>query len=163
MEGFQKNLAERHITQLNDEMIEDILSRLPPKDVVKSKILNNNWNEIISSDYFTKELNVPQNYKNNRVGFIMKKFGPRQRGYEPVVYENGSIVRTNHNRRVTDKDNNMVIADADEYINILGCCGYLVCLSNREKGIYFWNPTTNENFKVSIPTTINFPIGTNKA
>ncbi|XP_026434445.1 F-box protein CPR1-like [Papaver somniferum] len=132
--------AEQPLPCLPEELILEILRRLPVESLLKFRCVRKKWNILFRNPNFIK---------NNNSSFLLK--------YDKKLYS-------------LDYDSSASLSDSDEPpikkiryplkcitddLKILGCCNGLVC--SRHCGGVIWNPTTNE-YRV-IPRSDTLPAG----
>ncbi|PIN13420.1 hypothetical protein CDL12_13946 [Handroanthus impetiginosus] len=132
------------IRNLPEEIIIEILARVPVKSLLKFRCVSKSWHSLISSSQFIKthlkNATNKSNFSNHRVmvticnpHFDLKHCSLRSLMFEPVtVASNIDYPQKNPHKAVW----------------IVGSCNGLICIAIDEKDIYLWNPTTRVSRKI---------------
>lgn len=140
--------ADDHMGQvpyIPEEIFEEILSRLPVKNLMQFKSVCPSWHTLISDPRFSK-LHLKQSVNQNRMRFMYSHDCHSTLAYQAPVDGTSTTNRPIH----MDESNNGV--------NFLASCNGLVCISNAEDDFFLWNPSTKEARKIP-GSTIEFPAG----
>ncbi|PIA38344.1 hypothetical protein AQUCO_02800197v1 [Aquilegia coerulea] len=115
-----------------DEILIEILSRLPVKSLLQFRCVSKSWLRLISSTNFVK-LHLIQSIKNNPKIIIPTYEDTYSIDYETSCYE--------------PKEYDFPLNDQ----KLIGSCNGIVCLSDKEFYMALWNPATKEY--IEIPFT----------
>ncbi|OMO55060.1 hypothetical protein CCACVL1_27416 [Corchorus capsularis] len=130
---------------LIDEIVDDILERLPAKSLKRFKLVSKPWNSLISDPNFAeshlhrlqRDATVTPD-KRLRIGQIYSKGGPQPSFSLYSMDTDGS------NREIVKVDCDYGYARFhDPNVSILGSCNGLLFLS-LDSNYILWNPTTSE-------------------
>ncbi|XP_074293782.1 F-box/kelch-repeat protein At3g23880-like [Silene latifolia] len=133
---------------LPENIIEDILRKLPCKAMARSKSVCKTWNSIISSrqfvDYYHK--NIPQ-VEGNLLIFFKHKHnyitGGKTNCYTLSPSNGNTIVDTDPLEYYTRKRRGI------NYLTLLGSCNGLVAILYNKK-LILWNPLTKEQSFIRV-------------
>ncbi|XP_060180929.1 F-box/kelch-repeat protein At3g23880-like isoform X1 [Lycium barbarum] len=137
---------------LPQELITEILSRLPVKSLLKFTCVSKSWLALISSPQFVKtHLSVSVNNKECTNHRLMWSFGPELNLKECTLTSLFDEFVT----EVFDLDYRMI---SDGLYNnlpdsemILGSVHGLICLADKNGDLFLWNPSIRKYKKVPIP------------
>ncbi|KAL6204756.1 hypothetical protein ACLB2K_022023 [Fragaria x ananassa] len=140
----------------DDEIISEILARLPVKSVVRFRCVSKWWSALISDPYFTKKhlSYSKEGITENTSRLLYSLYPPQSLDYEALkdLKDHSDCSFAN---RVLD----FPVRKLPRYhflCSIVGCCDGLVCIivEEEEDGGYFmlWNPCTRNSRK--LPRTI---------
>ncbi|KAL8555133.1 hypothetical protein ACS0TY_003071 [Phlomoides rotata] len=148
---------------LPEELIREILVRLPVKSLLKFMCVSKSWFSLISSDQFVKaHLKISTN--NNAYLRDTLIFGSSDSLHPPPMNLYACSISSVSN--LTDllyslDDENPVydyvelgcpFSDFDKFRDLVGSCNGLVCLSSS-RDIILWNPTTRKSKKLPCSPT----------
>ncbi|KAK1358922.1 F-box domain-containing protein [Heracleum sosnowskyi] len=137
---------------LGEDVIGEILTRLPVKTLVGLKSVCKSWRSCISNPYFAS-LQIRRNmanpdYNDSFIAHYYHKGSPR-------VYNPGYHKLYVFNKNVLDKPINLNLplptSNSPDRFDVVGSCNGLLCLSylgkprtTRQKRVYLWNPATGQ-------------------
>ncbi|CAI9777204.1 unnamed protein product [Fraxinus pennsylvanica] len=124
------------IPHLPQEIIEEILSRLPVKSLLKFSCVSKSWLSLISTPNFI-ETHL-QNSSHHRI--LLTIDDPYTDS--PDYLQNCSLHSLLYNP-VTDAMN--IPWDWDEFSVVVGSCNGLVCIAKRFDKLFLWNPSTRKS------------------
>jgi hypothetical protein len=129
------------MSSLPDEVILEILSRLPVKPLLRFRCVSKPWLALIDSPEFIK-LHLKQSLKTNT---------------------NLSLILSDGYLYSSDFDSLDRAIELDHPLKtphygteILGSCNGLLCLSNKKEDVALWNPSTRKYKKLPV-TMMEFP------
>ncbi|GAA0175646.1 hypothetical protein LIER_41953 [Lithospermum erythrorhizon] len=132
---------------LPDDVITDILSRLPVKPLLRFRCVCKPWLDLIDSPVFIKlHLNKTKKLESHRTLI--------QQGSAPDIYtvDFDSITKTNIAEVIS-------VPDPFGPVGVVNCCNGLVCVSiPNGSGIAIWNPSTRRH--QILPDFDCFPLPT---
>ncbi|XP_047339493.1 F-box protein CPR1-like [Impatiens glandulifera] len=140
-----------------DEILPDILCRLPVKCLLRLRCVSKFWLALISSSHFVKlHLSRSVQTKNNLRIFMWKDniyrvdFDPLNEGFLPPV----AVDYLPLSCLVMSLIMEMRFADYDGGILLCGSCDGLLCLSNTISinTVLLWNPSTGKSIKLPYPS-----------
>ncbi|KAG6396682.1 hypothetical protein SASPL_142837 [Salvia splendens] len=129
------------IVDLPEEIIQDILLRLPVKSLLKSRCVSKSWNSLISSSRFVKShlKHSAENadFANHRIIFTL--LNPT---YTLKQCSVNSLMREP-----------LVVAPNLDFPNltphstvwVVGSCNGIICLAIDEDDVFLWNPATRKS------------------
>ncbi|EYU36586.1 hypothetical protein MIMGU_mgv1a022643mg, partial [Erythranthe guttata] len=129
--------------EVPEEIIEEILTNLPVKSLIRFKCVSKQWRSVISSKSFIQE-HLKKSMQFNRQHLIYSSFDTN-----PNNRSSGGFDYTRQRLRQNTKGCN--ICPSSICIRIIGSCNGLVLVTFNFKDIFLWNLSTRK-FK-SIPTT----------
>ncbi|XP_047333270.1 F-box/kelch-repeat protein At3g23880-like [Impatiens glandulifera] len=119
-------------TSLPEEIISNILIKLPVKSLIRFKSVCRSWRELISDPIFVKahlQGNIQdKNYAHH--GLIMENYNVRSCSLSSVLNEESSITTLDYS-----------LKDQKQQIWIVNSVNGLVCIHSKSH-IYIWNPST---------------------
>ncbi|PIN07953.1 hypothetical protein CDL12_19485 [Handroanthus impetiginosus] len=134
------------IHYLPEEIITDILSRLPVKSLLRFKSISQSWRSLISSQSFIKThletstknpafahhsmVSIIVNTRNN---YELQHCSLRSFLFKAVIYASHS---------------DFSIDISIRSVRLIGCCNGLVCILINRKDFFLWNPSTRESKKL---------------
>ncbi|KDP39340.1 hypothetical protein JCGZ_01097 [Jatropha curcas] len=135
--------------KLPQELIVEILSRLPVKPLIRFKCVCKTWQFIISDPEFAKLQLKRAMENNNNVNcyrVLLSTWPPQSVDFEEPC--NGDIsnavIELRYPAIVKGPPN-------DFYVGILGSCNGLVCLLDAYGSMFLWNPTTGKYKELPKP------------
>ncbi|PIN16736.1 hypothetical protein CDL12_10611 [Handroanthus impetiginosus] len=140
-----KRKASHKIPYLPQEIITDILLRLPVKSLLRFKFTSKLWRSLISSKHFVK-IHLENSTKNptfacHRIISVTKegnKYDIQHCSLHPLFPE-----------RVTYASyGDFPVDESVDSLRLLGSCNGLVCISINETKYFLWNPSTRESKKL---------------
>ncbi|PIN16733.1 hypothetical protein CDL12_10608 [Handroanthus impetiginosus] len=137
--------ALRQISYLPEEIIEDILSRLPVKSLLSFKSISQSWHSLISSKHFIKthletSTKNPTFAHHKILSYTWKSFI-----YE-LKYCSLPSLFSEHITYAIRCD--FPIDSSVNSLRLVGCCNGLVCILINKKEFFLWNPATKESKKL---------------
>ncbi|XP_060191488.1 F-box protein CPR1-like [Lycium barbarum] len=148
-------MEEQRIKLLDDVMI-DILKRLPAKSLIRFKCVSKIWYSLINTPDF---IYIHYNYDSPSHQFIfLKRYLKIEESTESIYY-NGKHMLSFHSNDESFKSIAPSIEYLDNYIgvNIAGPCNGIVCIASY-RGIVLFNPTLREFWELPpsiLPTHTN--------
>ncbi|XP_050219543.1 F-box/kelch-repeat protein At3g06240-like [Mercurialis annua] len=133
------------MSRLPEDLIIEILSRLPAKPLIRFKKVSKIWNSIISDPQFIKLHLQRAKQTNNNVRLLLSTFSPQSLDFE--AFSNGDL--SNAITKVSFPE--IVKGPPTFYVKIIGSCDGLVCLLDDHGTMFLWNPTTEECKKLPNP------------
>ncbi|XP_075673160.1 F-box/kelch-repeat protein At3g23880-like [Castanea sativa] len=144
-----------------DDVVEDILARLPVKSLTRFRCVSKSCNSIITDPIFiTKhlKLNLDQSESsmstNTHNGYLLYTTEDKD---SSSSYKELCTIVCNNDRTLTQVSRFEIPSFFDKYM-IVGFCNGLFCLASREKElchiIYLWNPSIRM-FKKLVATRFN--------
>ncbi|PIN11152.1 hypothetical protein CDL12_16259 [Handroanthus impetiginosus] len=133
-----------NILNLPEEIIAEILSRLPVKSLLKFRCVSKSWCSLISSEHFIKaHLKISKRDTNlTRHKIISTILQPcyslKQCSLQPLI--SGLL------SEAVEFDYPM--KDPNNAVRIVGCCNGLVCIAINGKYFFLWNPSTRKYKKL---------------
>ncbi|XP_009620338.1 F-box protein CPR1-like [Nicotiana tabacum] len=131
-----------------DEILIDILTRLPVKSLVRFKCVSESWNTLISEPYFKKKHLNHAKYQPNSQKLLFSQWSPKDKVFDFYCYSL-SLVQLVKDIRKFDWPSSCNPADG---IKVYCCCDGLFLIgiwSNRDLAqpsiILVWNPSTGES------------------
>ncbi|KAM7522691.1 hypothetical protein LguiA_012593 [Lonicera macranthoides] len=125
------------MSDIPEDVVADILSRLPVKSLLRFRCVSNQWRALIGSVDF---INLHLNRAKNNTTIIRK-------GCESLYSINldslDNAVTLNY--RQLNLNEQSILAT-----KIVGSCNGLLCLNNSEKYIFLWNPATRKYRKSPV-------------
>ncbi|WMV28455.1 hypothetical protein MTR67_021840 [Solanum verrucosum] len=119
-----------------NEILTDILLRLPAESLMRFTSVSKLWNQQISSPHFVNtHLKIAANDKKFRNHGII--FGNLQFCHLPPLF---------NKRQVTDEE--LIHMDPPNLSFFVGSVNGLICLCNHELETYIWNPTIRKSKKI---------------
>lgn len=129
-----KRRTKAQIPYVQEELIEEILSRLPVKTLLRFKTVSKSWNNLISETRFWK-LHLKQSMiDHNRI---------------KIMYLHDCHTSLVYDARTGRPE------DTDEDTSFLAYCNGLFCISIAED-VFLWNPSTAQTRRISN-SEIEFP------
>ncbi|KAM7528793.1 hypothetical protein LguiB_032203 [Lonicera macranthoides] len=127
------------MSKVPNDVLADILSRLPVKLLLRFSCISKQWRALIGSDDFIK-LHLTRSIETNTNRII-------------VIKDDDCLYSVN-----LDSLDNAVRLNPPLNLNkqcvygttIIGSCNGLLCLTNTEKYIFLWNPTTSKYWKSAV-------------
>ncbi|XP_027119956.1 F-box/kelch-repeat protein At3g23880 isoform X1 [Coffea arabica] len=127
-----------------DELIFEILSRLPVKSLLRFRCVSKSWLSLISSSEFIKahlekSLNE-HDYNRHKLLFISDR-----------IFKNCSLNPALNASKTPSTETSANIVDNPMRFNrgslpyIVGSCNGLVCIKSPRNRLYFWNPATRKS------------------
>lgn len=121
---------EAKLPNLPEDVIEEILLRLPVKSVSKFKTVSKLWHKLISNSFFRK-LYLKQSMDGNRKGLMF--LHPHNR--EILAYE------ASHDKPIQVED--------EPRVDVLASCNGLFCVTTNgeredDHDLFLWNPSITE-------------------
>nr|GMD65713.1 F-box/kelch-repeat protein At3g23880-like [Ipomoea batatas] len=131
---------------LPQEIILDILLRLPVKSLLRFRCVSKCWLSLISSPQFIKtHLEFSKKFGPKRLALMATRFGqPEICSTYSIVCENSCIVR------VVELNRFQKTADIPS-LCILGSCNGLLCLLTSSYKLLIWNPSTRQTSIIDDP------------
>ncbi|XP_030945207.1 F-box/kelch-repeat protein At3g23880-like isoform X1 [Quercus lobata] len=144
-----------------DDIVEDILGRLPVKSLIRFRCVSKSCNSIITGTTFINnhlKLNHSQCESlistNSRSGYLL--YTTKDKNSSPSSKQLCTVV-CNNDRTLTQVSRFEIPSFFDKYM-IVAFCNGLFCLASREKElchiIYLWNPSIRM-FKKLVATRFN--------
>lgn len=129
---------------LPEEIMEEILSRMPVKSLLKFRCVSKSWRSLIDSNRFIKKHldNSTKNPSFSLHNIILNSIGP-QRG--PKQCSLRSLLNDPFIDRFTFSDLSNIEWSS---INVAGCYNGLVCILLDRKQFILWNPSTRKTKKL---------------
>ncbi|KAK6138796.1 hypothetical protein DH2020_027460 [Rehmannia glutinosa] len=124
------------IPKLPDDVIIEILSRLPVQSILKFRCVCKSWLSSISSQKFVKthlkNSKKDSDFRQHRIMLNcrgnFKQFSVRSLLYEPII---------------DTFDTNDVAYNPTKSVNwVVGSCDGLICVATNKKDLILWNPST---------------------
>ncbi|XP_043693042.1 F-box protein CPR1-like [Telopea speciosissima] len=129
---------------LPEDVIPDILSRLPVKSLLRFRCVCKPWCDLITDPAFVKMHLNRSLACNSNLSLIFKY--PNLLSMDLDVCEQQKAVELDH-----------PLKSPNNGTKVVGSCNGLLCLFNSDKDICLWNPSTKRHQKLPI-TPIEFPI-----
>ncbi|KAM4071905.1 hypothetical protein ACJW30_11G093700 [Castanea mollissima] len=149
----QQILRQRDIYLPDDLVINNILTRLPVKSVMRFRCVCKSWySSIKPSDFIDTHLS---NYKDSHDinGYVIHMPSVRNTFFSSSSSSNTSIpVCTVAFDRTFDKISDVRIPLDVNFNQIVGSCNGLLCVANSDNVVYLWNPSIRK-FK-RLPDTL---------
>lgn len=129
------------IAHLPEEIIQDILLRLPVKSLLKSRCVSKSWLSLISSPQFVKthlKLSAENaDYANHRIIFTFTNpcFNLKQCSVSSLMFKPRTVT------------SNIDYPNKSPYkaVWVVGSCNGIICVAIDEKDIFLWNPSTRKS------------------
>lgn len=136
---FETNVDLQKLPDLPQEIILDILLRLPVKSLLRFRCVSKCWLSLISTPQFIKtHLEISKKFGPNRLALMATRFGqPEICSTYSIVSENSCIVNVVELHRF-QKTSNI------PSLSILGSCNGLLCLLTPSYKLCIWNPSTRQ-------------------
>ncbi|XP_022740630.1 F-box/kelch-repeat protein At3g23880-like isoform X1 [Durio zibethinus] len=134
----RSSMAAAAITHsLPEDIVVDILARLPVKSLKRFRCVGKSWCCLIQSPQF---ITAHYSFSKNKTCLLMKQvnFSPRKAMVSFISNQTLDVVANLDIPSFTDDP---------IHINILGHCNGIICLCDRFSGILLWNIATKE-FKI---------------
>ncbi|EEF44178.1 ubiquitin-protein ligase, putative [Ricinus communis] len=135
------------ISTLPEDLIVEILSRVPVKPLLRFKCVSKSWNSIISDPRFAK-LQLKRAKENSNIScnrLLLSTWSPRSLDFEAFCDDDLSNTITNVSFPA------IVKGPPTFYVRILGSCDGLVCLLDDYGTMFLWNPTTRQYKELPKP------------
>lgn len=133
MEGESSGVQELPHS-IPDEIVEEILTRLPVKSLLRFRCVSKSWRSLISSPAFIKaHLKIATNismHSHNRLMCISADSDNHFREISLRFLLRGAEVESNY-----------VVTDPDLPMRIVGSCNGMVCVALEKEKLYLWNPS----------------------
>ncbi|KAL0367352.1 UNVERIFIED_CONTAM: F-box/kelch-repeat protein [Sesamum radiatum] len=136
------------LPNLPEEIITEILLRLPVKALLRFRCVTKSWLSLISTPQFIKthlRISSKSNiYSHNR---LVVGSGPL-----PMVFNTFSLC-PNIDHENSSMDNlvfDYPTSDTDDLIRIVGSCNGLVCVAVYPNTVVLWNPATRKSRKLPV-------------
>ncbi|KAL3506367.1 hypothetical protein ACH5RR_031749 [Cinchona calisaya] len=130
------------LPDLPQEIIIEILSRLPVRSLVKFRCVSKSWSSIISSPSFIKtHLKISSNsrkYANKSL--VFGHTNSPSKLYTCYLY---SILSENSTANTMEIDPPLRMQG--HQLSFVGCCNGLVCILNSRDILVLWNPSTRKS------------------
>ncbi|CAA0821223.1 Unknown protein [Striga hermonthica] len=134
--------AEPTAPNFPDDIIAEILSRLPVKSLVRFKCVSKSWRALISGDQFV------------RAHLRISKDSPNFTGQKiiaTILLPSGGLKQVDlrtllHGPHADATESRFPMKNPGNSVRIVGCCDGLVCLAVDGKQFSLWNPCTG-NYK----------------
>ncbi|XP_057787283.1 F-box/kelch-repeat protein At3g23880-like [Salvia miltiorrhiza] len=129
------------IAHLPEEIIQDILLRLPVKSLLKSRCVSKSWNSLISSSRFVnthlKRSAENADFANHRIIFtlINPSFNLKQCSVNSLMCEPLTVASN------VDYPNKT----PHSAVWVVGSCNGIICVAIDEKDVFLWNPATRKS------------------
>lgn len=142
------------IAHLPEEIIQEILLRLPVKSLLKSRCVSKSWLSLISSPQFVKahlKLSAENaDHANHRIIFTFTNpcFNLKQCWVSSLMVEPWTVA------------SNIDYPNKSPYraVWVVGSCNGIVCVAIDEKDIFLWNPCTRQSRELP-PVGIEMKLG----
>ena len=132
--------------RLPDDVVFDILARLPVKSLVRFRCVSKSWNSIITSpDFITTHMNLPKSLSNEK-GYLL--YVPKSEDRFNLYAQNLCIDVCSSDRTLTHISTFQVPFSA----HMVGFCNGMFCLRNHRCNVlYLWNPSIRKFKMISTP------------
>ncbi|CDP17261.1 unnamed protein product [Coffea canephora] len=131
------------MSDVPQDILEEMLSRLPVKPLLRFRCVSKQWKAIIDSPEFIR-LHIAQSLETRSHHSVIL----RHSYLHSADFE--SLNRTN---RAIFEELNHPLKTPDYKTEILGSCNGLLCLMNTEEDIILWNPSTRRYQKLPLTET----------
>lgn len=135
---------------VSEEILYEILLRLPVKTLLQYKTICKSWLSLISSSHFVKtHLSISTNDTQFTHHYLLPK-------HQKQDYLESYSVYSMLNKPVTEaiKIDSPIKNDSQDLAEVVGCCNGLVCLKiGKPMHVFFWNPCTRKIRR--LPELIN--------
>ncbi|KAG8390674.1 hypothetical protein BUALT_Bualt01G0108200 [Buddleja alternifolia] len=127
-----------------EEIITEILSRLPVKSLLKFRCVSKSWRSLISTKHFIKShLTIStKNTKFNHHSIISTLLHPY------YTLKSCSLHSLLYNPITYAVDFDYPMKNPKNSVRIVGCCNGLVCIAINGKYFFLWNPSTKQHKKL---------------
>ncbi|PIN15192.1 hypothetical protein CDL12_12169 [Handroanthus impetiginosus] len=136
---------------LPQEVLINILTRLPPKSLIKFRCVSKSWNSLISSRYFISLHNEQSLLSQPKDRLIMRRYSKNHSAEIYSVYSDTDEFHEDKNIRIE----NPFCSFTRFYYRIVGSSNGVLCLSDDSFGhthsIYLWNPTIRRKVTLPLP------------
>ncbi|XP_057802355.1 F-box/kelch-repeat protein At3g23880-like [Salvia miltiorrhiza] len=136
-----KTHISHHSLCLPEEIIEEILQRLPVNSLLKFRCVSKSWRSLIDSRRFIQK-HLDYSAENAQHGIILNSLGP-DRGLKQCSLRSMLDDPFTNQFRVCDSLN---IGKGS--ISVVGSCNGLVCILHELKHFILWNPSTRMSRKL---------------
>lgn len=143
MKKKQRLETENRSVYVREEIIEEILSRLPVKSLMRFKSVCKSWNSLISEPRFSK-LHLKQSIDHHRTKLIYLRGCSTTLAYEARTVDIPI-------EEARDEDD-----DDDVDVSVLAYCNGLFCFGIANDA-YLWNPSTKEPPRITAASPVEFP------
>ncbi|CAI9090405.1 OLC1v1025169C1 [Oldenlandia corymbosa var. corymbosa] len=151
-----------------EELLIEILSRVPAKSLVRFLLVSKSWYSLIRSPSF-----ITTQLKNVRLGeipgssslLLLRRFNILGKIEQFIIYPDDNDESEAVGREVDDMDMDSATKSTDVefplksivgYHRLVGTCDGLVCLADdffsRARAVYLWNPTVRNCLELPSPT-----------
>ncbi|XP_012833483.1 PREDICTED: F-box/kelch-repeat protein At3g23880-like [Erythranthe guttata] len=154
---------ERRISRhLPEEIIEEILHRLPSKSLLRFKCVSKQWRSFISSKQFIKrhlnKSNIDTDLANRRLVSSFRR-SPDIVGFMSLFRGPNTTLDPRYLRSLLNDDiiatldsEHSCMGDSTHEVRIVGSCNGLVLITiENDHNLYLWNPCTREIKKIRYP------------
>ncbi|XP_073131647.1 F-box/kelch-repeat protein At3g23880-like [Henckelia pumila] len=128
---------------LPEEILVEILAKLPVKSLLRFRCVSRSWLELISSQHFIKaHLNSSRqdlNLSNYKIMLSIREFPTYDLKYCPLNF-------LLHEPWSTDASS--IDYPKSSSVCVVGSCNGLICLVINEKDLFLWNPSTRQSRKL---------------
>ncbi|KAI3457105.1 hypothetical protein Pfo_013768 [Paulownia fortunei] len=140
---------------LPQEVLINILTRLPPKSLIKFRCVSKSWNSLISSPYFislhTQQAVLSNSHTSPTYHFIVRRYSKNQKAEIYSVYSDSNEFHEQNNIRIENPFRNVTRF----YYRIVGSSNGVLCLSDDLFGhthlIFLWNPLIRRKVTLPLP------------
>ncbi|KAK3019253.1 hypothetical protein RJ639_004458 [Escallonia herrerae] len=137
------------------ELILQILTRLPPKSLLRFRCVSKSWCYLISSPNFiamhTRQLTLSNHFTNNTRTLIRRYNLTQRKELYSVHFDTNQLFNIDHDAQIEFLFSGFVRS----YFRIVGSCNGLLCISDDLFGnkdtIILWNPTIRRKLNLPIP------------
>ncbi|XP_011082973.1 F-box/kelch-repeat protein At3g23880-like [Sesamum indicum] len=140
---------------LPEEALINILSRLPPKSLIKFRCVSKSWNSLISTPYFIS-LHAQQSALSNSradpvTDFIVRRYSKNEKAEIYSVHSDSAEFLEQNYVRIENPFRHMTRF----YYRIVGSSNGVLCLSDDLFGhthsIFLWNPVIRRKVVLPLP------------
>ena len=145
-----------------DDLMINILSRLPVQSLVKFLLVHKSWRSLITNDPAFKALNLHLHFSDTNSNYLItipNEFSTERRLCSVIIRN------SNNNGGVSNfvvKDIEIPFRTPTKYYRLLCSCNGILCMSDTNyfnDSLYLWNPSVR-NFKI-LPCLCTLPGNTN--
>ncbi|PIA31556.1 hypothetical protein AQUCO_04900096v1 [Aquilegia coerulea] len=135
---------------LPNDIVTNILSRLPVKSVLRFRCVCKFWYSLINNPYFIK-MHLNQTIENNNNTILLRTH--QSKLYSIELDDNDQAIEIDYPTIEIKDYPDKAIYDTRSCFNVAGSCNGLLCIWNIDRDVFIWNPSTKE-FKI-LPQTPN--------